>query len=136
MIKYFGARSELQCGPKDNPAEYILDVIGAGAGATASAYFWLEATLIISLTSSSTEEDWYGLWKSSDEFAATQRQIDDYHQQYAGRESAADASADSGRGYAAHSYTQFWVVTQRIFQNYWRDPTCMSIFSCFPRVLS
>lgn len=60
LIDYFGQRSDLQCGEKDNPAEYILEVIGAGAGA-------------------STKQDWHGLWKESDEFKKVQRQIDEYH---------------------------------------------------------
>ncbi|KAL8280941.1 hypothetical protein RQP46_006620 [Phenoliferia psychrophenolica] len=104
LIEYFGSRSDLKCGPKDNPAEYILEVIGAGAGAKASA-------------------DWHQLWKESEEFKQTQRQIDDYHQQFAGQVSAADKAPDSGRSYAAHTTTQISLVTQRVFQHYWRDPT-------------
>lgn len=38
LIKYFEGNSEMKCGPKDNPAEYILDVIGAGASAKTSPF--------------------------------------------------------------------------------------------------
>ena len=82
----------------------VLEVIGAGAGAKAS-------------------QDWHSLWKESAEFQQTQRQIDDYHQKFAGQESAADKAPDSGRSYAAHTSTQFALVATRVFQHYWRDPT-------------
>lgn len=82
----------------------VLEVIGAGAGATA-------------------KQDWHSLWKESDEFQTVQRQIDQYHEKFAGQESAADKSPDSGRSYAAHTTTQFALVTKRVFQHYWRDPT-------------
>lgn len=39
LVDYFGSRSDLKCGPKDNPAEYILEVIGAGASSKASTSF-------------------------------------------------------------------------------------------------
>ncbi|KAK4051085.1 ATP-binding cassette transporter snq2 [Microbotryomycetes sp. JL221] len=104
MIKYFEARSPLRCAPEDNPAEYILDVIGAGAGQTA-------------------KEDWAGLWRESEESQTITQQIDKFHQDYAHRESAADSEPDSNRGYAAHTITQISIVTRRAFQNYYRDPT-------------
>lgn len=39
LVDYFEARSDLKCDAADNPAEYILEVIGAGAGAHASKSF-------------------------------------------------------------------------------------------------
>lgn len=105
LVNYFGSRSDLKCGLTDNPAEYILEVIGAGAGAQA-------------------KEDWHQLWKDSDEFKTVQRQIDEYHRSKQNEQSAADAAPDSGRGYAAHTVTQVKLLTVRVFQNYWRDPTC------------
>ncbi|KAM0754754.1 putative SNQ2-ABC transporter [Meredithblackwellia eburnea MCA 4105] len=104
LVDYFGARSELQCGPKDNPAEYILEVIGAGATAT-------------------TKQDWHQLWKDSDECKVALQQIEKLHADKAGRPSAADEAPDAGRGYAAHTTTQVSLVTRRVFQHYWRDPT-------------
>ncbi|KAI5479965.1 hypothetical protein MNV49_002255 [Pseudohyphozyma bogoriensis] len=104
LVNYFGDRSDLKCGPKDNPAEYILEVIGAGAGAKAT-------------------QDWHKLWKDSEECKVAEQEIEDYHNKFRNQVSAADQSPDSGRGYAAHTMTQISVVTNRVFQNYWRDPT-------------
>ncbi|KAK4048322.1 ATP-binding cassette transporter snq2 [Microbotryomycetes sp. JL201] len=104
MIEYFEARTDLKCGADENPAEYILNAIGAGAGQTA-------------------KQDWAGLWRESKEFDVIQQQIDQFHNEYANRQSAADAEPDSDRNYAAHTITQIQIVTKRAFQNYWRDPT-------------
>lgn len=104
MIDYFHARTELRCDPTDNPAEFILEAIGAGASS--------KATL-----------DWHALWCESAEFRETQTQIDLYHSQFKGKESAADATADSKLSFAASFSTQFKAVIVRAFQNYWRDPT-------------
>ncbi|SCZ91970.1 BZ3500_MvSof-1268-A1-R1_Chr5-3g08254 [Microbotryum saponariae] len=112
LIKYFGDRSDMKCQESDNPAEYILEVIGAGAGAK-------------------TKQDWHALWRESDERCllscfrnkTVQREIDEYHREYANKESAASADPDSGRGYAAHTGTQLKIVCQRVFANYYRDST-------------
>ncbi|KAM0791176.1 hypothetical protein ACM66B_005660 [Microbotryomycetes sp. NB124-2] len=104
LIEYFEARTDLKCGADENPAEYILNAIGAGAGQTA-------------------KEDWAQLWRESKEFDVIQKQIDKFHEDYAQRESAADAEPDSNRTYAAHTVNQLQIVTKRAFQNYWRDPT-------------
>lgn len=104
LIEYFHQRRDLRCGERDNPAEYILEAIGAGATA--------KATL-----------NWHQLWKESAEFKANLAQIEAYHTEYSIKTSAADASPDSGLDYAAPISVQLKLVTQRAFQNYWRSPT-------------
>ncbi|GAA6060988.1 hypothetical protein JCM10212_000674 [Sporobolomyces blumeae] len=104
LIDYFHARTDKRCGENDNPAEYILDAIGAGASAK-------------------SDKDWYQMWNESDEAKQIQQDIDRYHQEREGEESAADKSPDAGRNYAASYGTQLKVVTARVFQHYNRDPT-------------
>lgn len=104
MIDYFHARTDKRCGDSDNPAEYILDAIGAGA-------------------SSRSDKDWYQMWNESDECKRIQEDIDRYHKEKEGEESAADKSPDAGRSYASSTLTQIKVVGHRVFQHYNRDPT-------------
>lgn len=121
LIDYFGARTDLKCGPQDNPAEYILEAIGAGASSTASTLPKLGSEEKYTDDDLFIAQDWHGLWKESDEFHVAQRQIEEFHSTYQAKVSAADTAADSGRRYAAHTTTQIYLVTQRAFQNYWRD---------------
>ncbi|GAA5913660.1 hypothetical protein JCM5296_007276 [Sporobolomyces johnsonii] len=104
LVEYFHARTDKRCGETDNPAEYILDAIGAGASAKA-------------------DKDWHQLWNESDEAHRVQEEIDRYHAEKANEESAADKSPDSGRGFAASPRVQLAVVLKRVFQHYNRDPT-------------
>jgi ATP-binding cassette subfamily G (WHITE) protein 2 (SNQ2) len=104
MLEYFHARTEKKCGERDNPAEYILDVIGAGAGAK-------------------SDKDWSSLWNESDEAKKVQKEIDHFHEEKKNEESQADQSPDSGLDYAASRYAQFTIVLKRVFQHYNRDPT-------------
>ncbi|GAA5921798.1 hypothetical protein JCM3775_001825 [Rhodotorula graminis] len=104
MLEYFHARSDKKCEERDNPAEYILDVIGAGA-------------------SSKSDKDWSQLWNESDLAKKTQDDIDRFHAEKEGQESAADKSPDAGLSYAAPMTQQFTIVLKRVFQHYNRDPT-------------
>ncbi|GAA5925123.1 hypothetical protein JCM10213_000539 [Rhodosporidiobolus nylandii] len=104
MLEYFHARTDKRCEERDNPAEYILDVIGAGASAK-------------------TDKDWAQLWNDSDNAKEVQDEIDHFHEEKKNEESEADKSPDSGRSYAAPIGQQFTVVLSRVFQHYNRDPT-------------
>ncbi|BGP40430.1 ATP-binding cassette transporter snq2 [Rhodotorula kratochvilovae] len=104
MLEYFHARTDKKCGERDNPAEYILDVIGAGAGAK-------------------SDKDWSSLWNESDEAKKVQTEIDHFHDEKKNEESQADQSPDSGLDYAAPRSVQFTIVLKRVFQHYSRDPT-------------
>ncbi|GAA5839263.1 hypothetical protein JCM11251_006022 [Rhodosporidiobolus azoricus] len=104
MLEYFHARTDKRCEERDNPAEYILDAIGAGAAAKA-------------------DKDWSQLWNESDNAKQVQDEIDRFHEEKKNEASQADKSPDSGLGYAAPLWQHFTVVTGRAFQNYNRDPT-------------
>ncbi|GAA5975740.1 hypothetical protein JCM11641_005856 [Rhodosporidiobolus odoratus] len=103
LIEYFHARTDKRCEEKDNPAEYILDAIGAGASAKA-------------------DKNWSQLWNESDNAHKVLDEIDQYHEEKRDVDSAADKSPDSGLSYAAPIGQQFKVVLGRVFQHYNRDP--------------
>lgn len=66
-------------------------------------------------------QDWHQLWLDSEESKTVLRQIDELHNKYGSRESAAATSPDSDLTFAASTTTQIALLTQRAFQNYWRD---------------
>ncbi|TEB24253.1 hypothetical protein FA13DRAFT_1756871 [Coprinellus micaceus] len=57
LIQYFEHNGGRECKPSENPAEYMLDVIGAGATAKSA-------------------QDWYSIWKQSPEALAVSQEID------------------------------------------------------------
>ncbi|TFK38228.1 pleiotropic drug resistance ABC transporter [Crucibulum laeve] len=60
LIHYFEKNGSRPCNPSENPAEFMLDVIGAGATATSVI-------------------DWYDIWTHSPEAKQVQKDIDAIH---------------------------------------------------------
>ncbi|KAH3677159.1 hypothetical protein WICPIJ_009028 [Wickerhamomyces pijperi] len=56
ILGYFERHGARKCETHENPAEYILEAIGAGATA-------------------SVKENWFDIWKSSEEFEATTKEV-------------------------------------------------------------
>ncbi|KAG1821596.1 pleiotropic drug resistance ABC transporter [Suillus subaureus] len=92
ILNYLERNGAPRCGSDANPAEYILDVIGAGAAA-------------VSIT------DWYHVWKRSSEAMELQVEIEKMHEQ-----------ASSIPSFATSWLHQFVALTQRNFRAYWRAP--------------
>ncbi|CAO1615133.1 unnamed protein product [Parajaminaea phylloscopi] len=99
---YFERLSGRPCNDGDNVAEYMLDVIGAGA-------------------TNSSKEDWHQLFKESELYAQLQRDLDEILRTERAPLSAED-EARGQREYAASAWTQFTVVLRRTWLHYWRDP--------------
>ncbi|CAI4050610.1 ATP-binding cassette multidrug transporter PDR18 SKDI_14G3910 [Saccharomyces kudriavzevii IFO 1802] len=57
VVKYFESNGARKCEQSENPAEYILEAIGAGATA-------------------SVEQNWYDIWKASPEIAKVNEKVD------------------------------------------------------------
>ncbi|CEN62363.1 Putative Pleiotropic drug resistance proteins (PDR1-15), ABC superfamily [Aspergillus calidoustus] len=101
LLDYFEANGARACGSSENPAEYILEVIGAGA-------------------SGKSTQDWPVIWKESTQARDIQTEIDRIHQE---RSSATTEDDDNThQEYAMPFTSQLWRVTQRVFQQYWREP--------------
>ncbi|KAH9941401.1 pleiotropic drug resistance ABC transporter [Amylocystis lapponica] len=100
LIDYFHHSGGRRCTDTENPAEYILDVIGAGATAT-------------------TDIDWYATWKQSQECKDLQREIEAAHAE--GRQRP-PVAANLHQQFATSWWYQFVALSQRTLQSYWRDP--------------
>lgn len=101
LIDYFERNGARTCDPAENPAEYMLDVIGAGATAT-------------------TAFDWYSIWKASPESAATQREIEAVQTEGKNRPAV---EAELHSEFATSWGYQVKELLLRNLQSYWRDPT-------------
>lgn len=103
VVKYFESRSGKKCAEEDNPAEYILDVIGAGATAQ-------------------TDKDWNQLFKESELQRDLDQELDSLLSTPAGNLSAED-EARGNREYAASPMTQLSALLKRTWNHYMRNPT-------------
>ncbi|KAI1074638.1 ATP-binding cassette transporter [Whalleya microplaca] len=102
LTTYFERNGAMPCPPGANPAEWMLEAIGAAPG-------------------SFSEIDWYQTWRSSPEYQSVQDELAHLRTRGAGR-SSHNGSA-SYREFAAPLWQQFLVVTQRVFQQSWRTPS-------------
>ncbi|KAJ1324852.1 ATP-binding cassette subfamily G (WHITE) member 2 PDR [Microdochium nivale] len=103
MTKYFEHHGAPACPTDANPAEWMLDAIGAAPG-------------------SHTDVDWHQTWRDSEEFAAVQAELQRL------KDDAPDGSPAteddlSYREHAAPFSKQLRIVTHRVFQQYWRTPS-------------
>lgn len=111
LIDYFVSQGGHPCPPAANPAEWMLEVIGAAPG-------------------SSTEIDWHQAWRNSPEYAAVQEHLAELkyersNQQALERTVSAQKREDKAayREFAAPFGQQLREVTVRVFQQYWRTPS-------------
>ncbi|KAI9499314.1 ABC-2 type transporter-domain-containing protein [Zychaea mexicana] len=112
MIDYFESRGGPTCPPDANPAEYILEVVGAG---TASG--------------GKQKQDWAQLWQDSEEAQALENELESVHQSANQNPTRESLKYATGFGY------QLYLVHKRMALAYWRSPgynlgrffTCMFI---------
>ncbi|KAK3942613.1 ABC-2 type transporter-domain-containing protein [Diplogelasinospora grovesii] len=103
MTSYFERHSGFSCPPEANPAEWMLEAIGAAPGTT-------------------SEVDWPKAWRESSEYQAVQDEL----QRLKGQPKDANPlTEDKGsyREFAAPFFSQLLEVTYRVFQQYWRTPS-------------
>ncbi|KAI9841997.1 MAG: hypothetical protein M1838_003324 [Thelocarpon superellum] len=103
MLDYFERHGGRKCGDEENPAEYMLETVGAGASGKATM-------------------DWAEVWKGSEEYTAVQRELDRIQQDMGGKHVATDEDASAHSEFAVPFTTQLMEVTIRVFQQYWRTP--------------
>ncbi|KAK5212039.1 hypothetical protein LTR41_002281 [Exophiala xenobiotica] len=96
LTGYFEAAGAPSCDAEENPAEYVLGVVGEGS------------------------HDWPGLWKTSEACAAVRSRVEATTQ--AENKTNKTADADNDQEYAAAMPIQLRYVLVRLFQNYWRTP--------------
>jgi len=111
LIDYFMRQGGKPCPPAANPAEWMLEVIGAAPG-------------------SHTDIDWHQAWRNSAEYAHVQNHLEELkhetsHKTALERTVSAQAREDKAayREFAAPFGQQLREVTVRVYQQYWRTPS-------------
>lgn len=111
LVDYFVRNGGHPCPPDANPAEWMLEVIGAAPG-------------------SHTDIDWHQAWRNSPEYAEVQRHLDELQSkgnqaEALQRTMSAQKREDKAayREFAAPFSTQMRETTVRVFQQYWRSPS-------------
>ncbi|KAL6945070.1 ATP-binding cassette multidrug transporter pdr12 [Hanseniaspora vineae] len=101
LLNYFERQSGIKCGVSENPAEYILNRIGAGATANVA-------------------DDWHELWEASPECAAARQELNELHEKLSSRPVTDNKELSSK--FAASLTTQFKCVLWRTNIQFWRSP--------------
>lgn len=103
LLDYFEGNGARKCHDTENPAEYMLEIIGAGSSGKA-------------------QQDWPEVWKASQQSKDVQSEIDKIHREKESEAPAGD-STEGHREFAMPFTSQLFYVTQRVFQQYWRMPS-------------
>ncbi|KAI8095109.1 ABC-2 type transporter-domain-containing protein [Gilbertella persicaria] len=98
MINYFEKNGAAKCSPNANPAEYILECVGAG-------------------TSGKVTKDWSEVWAASDEAKALEEELEEIHR------SINKDHKNTRSAYSLNFFQQFWLVYKRMNVSWWRCPT-------------
>ncbi|KAJ7113209.1 ABC-2 type transporter-domain-containing protein [Mycena epipterygia] len=101
LISHFESNGSRPCEPTENPAEFMLDVIGAGATA-------------------SSEQDWEAVWRGSPESAKAQQELEAIHTEGRSRGAVEETFHSS---FAAPWREQAATLLRRDMRFRWRNPT-------------
>ena len=101
LISYFEANGAKKCAPDANPAEYMLEAIGAG-------------------NPDYNGQDWGDVWAASAEREQRSQEIQSMISER--RSISSGSKTDDNREYAMPLSTQLAAVVKRSFVSYWRDP--------------
>lgn len=106
LTKYFESNGAHACPPEANPAEWMLEVIGAAPG-------------------SHTDIDWHQVWRNSPEFQEVHAELDRLKEERPNMITRVKTKENKAqfREFAAPFPVQFWEVTKRVFEQYWRTPS-------------
>lgn len=102
LIDYFTRNGAPPIKPGGNPAEYMLDTVGAASRQGSGI-------------------DWPSIWRKSPEYQEVRRELQHLSDQ--GEGSVANYDAASLSEFAAGFHDQLAQVTKRVFQQYWRTPS-------------
>ena len=102
MTSYFERNGSRRCGDEENPAEWMLDVIGAAPGS--------ENTI-----------DWPLVWRDSEEKQVVRETL--AQMKSALKSKPVDNDPSALLEFAEPFTTQFYAVTKRVFEQYWRTPS-------------
>jgi ABC-type multidrug transport system ATPase subunit len=103
LVDYFRRNGAPDLKPGMNPAEYMLEVIGATPNAK------------------NTDTDWPAVWRASPEYQEVQKELARLSEKAGTTPKSTDPTDRSE--FAAGLPTQVALVTKRVFQQYWRTPS-------------
>ncbi|KAK9371409.1 putative ABC multidrug transporter [Lipomyces kononenkoae] len=109
LLDYFESNGGRKCDPSENPAEYMLEIIGAGASGKAT-------------------QEWPSVWRDSPQALDIQTEIARIHKEGNESRTSPDAPRDKDSlardtaELATSFNNQLWHVTRRVFEQYWREP--------------
>jgi ABC-type multidrug transport system permease subunit/ABC-type multidrug transport system ATPase subunit len=103
LTNYFEKNGGHACPPEANPAEWMLEVIGAAPG-------------------SHTDVNWFQAWRDSPEYQAVQNELENIKQEKSAIVSAIEDDPTKYNEFAASFMTQLKQNLFRVFQQYWRSP--------------
>ena len=104
LLTYFESNGARHCDHKENPAEYMLEIIGAGSTGKAT-------------------KDWAEVWNKSEEIKGIQTELDRIHKEKADEVVEGSDTKEGHSEFAMPFSTQLFHVTKRVFQQYWRTPS-------------
>lgn len=96
LLDYFEANGARKCDDEENPAEYMLEIVGAGA-------------------SGKSTQNWPDIWKESDKSRQVQSELDEIHRNKGKEHNGGDEQA-SHQEFAMPFIAQLQHVTVRVFQ--------------------
>ncbi|KAI9367540.1 ABC-2 type transporter-domain-containing protein [Aspergillus egyptiacus] len=102
LIKYFEGKGSIACPKNANPAEWMLEVIGAAPGSQA-------------------DRDWSEVWNQSPERRQVQQELARMKEELS-QKPAPPRTPEYGE-FATPLWHQFLVCLKRMFEQYWRSPS-------------
>lgn len=103
MLNYFEGNGARHCGEAENPAEFILELVGAGGNAK-------------------SKQDWPDIWNHGKEARGVQTELDRLQAEKP-NEPLSGSHNEKHREFAMPFTTQLFYVTMRVFQQYYRTPS-------------
>ena len=103
LTSYFRSNGGRPCGADENPAEWMMEIVGAAPGTTATI-------------------DWVSVWNNSLERQEIKHQLAIMKAELSQKPVSND-DPDALKEYAAPLTSQFPVVLSRVFEQYWRTPS-------------
>ncbi|OAL21411.1 hypothetical protein AYO20_11376 [Fonsecaea nubica] len=103
LIDYFERNGAHQCPAGANPAEYMLEAIGAAPG-------------------SHSDIDWFQVWRNSPEYQEVHRELEEMKTERSQMVAPTSANKADYYEFAAPFMLQFWETQKRVFEQYWRTP--------------
>lgn len=104
LTRYFESKGARRCGAEENPAEWMLDIIGAAPG-------------------SQNTIDWPQEWQDSQERQRIKATLIEMKEKLAQRQEGVKKDPAALQEFAAPFSDQLYIVTKRVFEQYWRTPS-------------